>query len=263
MSILQILVCAGTDPTNGAGLGADILTLSSLGAHPLGIVTAVTAQDTFGVHAVDVLQEEQIRRQWNVLVQDANPSAVKWGMLGSSGNLFALVECVNQLPNDVPVIIDPVLASGRGDVLATEALCAAYMDMKISKKRVIFTPNYIEFLSLMKCSHDEPISKNLINLFFERQNAIEWLLIKGTHANTEFIRHQAWGRNGEYYEINCSRLAGEFHGSGCTFASALALFLGKRASFLEAFKRAHGYVLKSIQNAYSVGHGQKIPNRLM
>ncbi len=255
-----IVVCAATDPTNGAGLGGDILTIQSLGAYPVSVVTGVTVQDTVGVVAVHTLSIDIVQAQWQCLVSDIPPHAVKWGMLGSIETFQVLRTAVRQLKDSVPVVIDPVLASGRGDRLADEATRAAYCALDLPQKNVVLTPNYKEFYSIMNAPHDAPL-ESLVQTFFESKGSPGWLLLKGVHAPTKQVVHRLWSKKGESLSIECSRLEGEFHGSGCTFASALAVFLARGESVPNAVISTQSYVLNTLETAYHLGKGQYLPAR--
>src|SRR5512139_2424266 len=116
-----VLTFAASDPTGGAGLQADILTLASLGCHPLSVVTAVTVQDTAGVEGVLPLDAEWVADQARALLEDMPVAAFKLGMLGSIEAISAIAEVISDYP-DIPVVLDPVLASGRGDQFADEEM---------------------------------------------------------------------------------------------------------------------------------------------
>ena len=109
-----VLVFAAADPTGGAGLQADLLTLSSMGCHALSVITAITVQDTVGVEDIHALDAELVAAQARAVLEDMPVAAFKIGMLGSVENIAAIAEIVADYP-DVPLILDPVLASGRGD----------------------------------------------------------------------------------------------------------------------------------------------------
>ena len=113
-----VLTFAASDPSGGAGLQADLLTLASMGCHPLSVVTAITVQDTRGVEGVLALDAEWVADQARCLLEDMPVDAFKIGVLGSVESIAAIAEIVSDYP-DVPLVLDPVLASGRGDELAT------------------------------------------------------------------------------------------------------------------------------------------------
>jgi hydroxymethylpyrimidine/phosphomethylpyrimidine kinase len=137
-----VLVFAASDPSGGAGLQADILTLSSMGCHPLSALTAVTVQDTLGVEQVLALDAEWVADQARCVLEDMPVSVFKLGMLGSVEVIAAIAEVVSDYP-EVPLVLDPVLASGRGDELVTEDMVAAMRELLIPQTTVL-TPNSLE-----------------------------------------------------------------------------------------------------------------------
>ena len=118
-----VLTFAASDPSGGAGMQADILTLASMGCHPLSVITAITVQDTLGVEGVQAIDADWVADQARCLLEDMPVDAFKIGVLGSVENIAAIAEIVSDYP-DVPLILDPVLASGRGDELASDEMTA-------------------------------------------------------------------------------------------------------------------------------------------
>src|SRR5437867_9332732 len=114
-----VLAFAASDPSGGAGIQADILTLASMGCHPLTVLTAITVQDTLGVEGVLPLDAEWVADQARCLLEDMPVDAFKIGVLGSVENITTIAEILSDYP-DVPLILDPVLASGPGDALASD-----------------------------------------------------------------------------------------------------------------------------------------------
>ena len=117
-----VMVFAATDPTGGAGLQADIMTLASMGCHPVSVVTAITVQDTMGVDGVLPIDGEWVSDQARCILEDMPVAAFKIGVLGSLEAVAAVAEVVSDYP-EIPLILDPVLASGRGDELARKTCC--------------------------------------------------------------------------------------------------------------------------------------------
>ena len=137
-----VLVFAATDPSGGAGLQADIMTLSSMGCHPLSVVTAVTIQDTMGVDDVSSIEAEWVSDQARCVLEDMPVAAFKIGLLGSIEQIAAIAEVVSDYP-EVPLVLDPVLASGRGDELVTEEMVVALKELLIPQTTIL-TPNSLE-----------------------------------------------------------------------------------------------------------------------
>ena len=137
-----VLTFAASDPTGGAGLQADILTLASLGCHPLSVVTAITVQDTAGVEGVLPIDAEWVADQARALLEDMPVAAFKLGMMGSVEIIAAIAEVISDYP-DIPVVLDPVLASGRGDQFADEEMIEAMIGLLLPQTTLL-TPNSLE-----------------------------------------------------------------------------------------------------------------------
>ena len=137
-----VMTFAATDPTGAAGIQADILTLASMGCHPLSVVTALTIQDTAGVEAVLAMDSDWVSDQARALLEDVPVAAFKLGLLGSVETIATIAEIISDYP-DIPLILDPVLASGRGDQLADEEMVAAMIDLLLPQTTVL-TPNSLE-----------------------------------------------------------------------------------------------------------------------
>jgi len=125
-----VLAFAATDPTSGAGMQADLLTLSSMGCHALSVVTAITVQDTAGVGGVLAIDSDWVEEQARRVLEDMPVAAFKIGLAGSLENISVIAEIVSDYP-DVPLVLDPVLSSGRGDELATEEMLCALRDLLV------------------------------------------------------------------------------------------------------------------------------------
>src|SRR5258708_7012889 len=133
-----VLAFAAADPTGGAGVQADLLTLASMGCHALSVITAITAQATVGVETLHAMDSDGVVDQARLVLEDMPVAAFKVGMVGSIENIAAIAEVVSDYP-DVPLIFDPVLASGRGDELATEDMISAMCEL-LRPRPTILTP---------------------------------------------------------------------------------------------------------------------------
>src|SRR4029453_8965584 len=127
-----VLTFAASDPSGGAGIQADVLTLASMGCHPLSVITAITVQDTLGVEGLQPLAAEWVRDQARFLLEDMPVDAFKIGVLGSVENIAAIAEILADYP-DVPLVLDPVLASGRGDELASDEMLHALRELLLPR----------------------------------------------------------------------------------------------------------------------------------
>lgn len=256
-----VLVFAGTDPTGGAGLQADVLTLASLGCHALSVVTAITVQDTVGVDDFLPIDADWIADQARGVLEDMPVAAIKIGMLGSVEAVAAIAEVVSDYP-DIPLVLDPVLSSGRGDSLASEELIEALRDLLLPQTTVL-TPNSIEARRLAEdpdADSDDPdlaeCARRLIDL------GSEYVLITGAHEQGPRVANTLYNTRGVVHRLHWERLPGSFHGSGCTLASALAGFLALGQDIAEAAREAQDYTYQTLKNAYRPGMGQFIPDRL-
>jgi hydroxymethylpyrimidine/phosphomethylpyrimidine kinase len=254
-----VLAIAATDPSGGAGLQADILTLSSMGCHPLSVVTAITVQDTVGVEELLPLDPEWVAAQARCVLEDMPVAAFKIGLLGSIEIIATIAEVVSDYP-DIPLVLDPVLASGRGDELATDEMVSALKELLIPQTTVI-TPNSIEARRLTQEDENEhpelaECAKRIISM------GCEYVLITGTHENSPQVVNTLYDQNGMVRSDPWRRLSGSFHGSGCTLASAVAATLANGLSIAEAVKDAQEYTWHSLKSAFRPGMGQFIPDRL-
>ena len=154
----SVMTFAATDPSSGAGLQADLLTFASIGCHPLSVVTGITVQDTVGVENVMSLDADWVDEQARTILEDMQVMAFKIGMIGSVENVAVIAEIVADYP-DVPLLIDPVLSSGRGDELATDNVQAAMLDLLIPQATLI-TPNSIEARRLAFYNDDSDEAEN-------------------------------------------------------------------------------------------------------
>jgi hydroxymethylpyrimidine/phosphomethylpyrimidine kinase len=256
-----VLTFAATDPSGGAGLQADILTLSSMGCHALSVVTAVTVQDTVGVEDVLALDPEWVADQARCVLEDMPVTVFKIGLLGSVEIIAAIAEVVSDYP-EVPLVLDPVLSSGRGDELATDEMVAAMRELLIPQTTLI-TPNSMEARRLAVDDGDdsddlslEESARRILTL------GCEYVLITGTHENTVQVVNVLYSQEGVVRSDSWQRLPGAYHGSGCTLASAIAATVANGLAISEAVRDAQEYTWQTLSSGYRPGMGQHIPDRL-
>lgn len=251
-----VLAIAASDPTGGAGLQADLLTLAALGCHPVTVVTAITVQDTRGVEAMTALDADWVARQARVLLADVRVRAIKLGVLGSAVNAVAVAEILDRMP-DLPVVLDPVLASGRGDALADDALLEV-LRARLVPRADVLTPNLPELRRLADAPEEAPREACVAKLF---ALGARHLLVTGTHADTDEVVNTLHAPSGVLAEDRWPRLAGSFHGSGCTLASALAAQLAHGRALPEAAREAQRYTWQALEAGFAAGAGQRLPDR--
>jgi hydroxymethylpyrimidine/phosphomethylpyrimidine kinase len=254
-----VLAFAATDPSGGAGLQADVLTLASMGCHPLSVVTAATIQDTMGVEDIMALDPEWVADQARCVLEDMPVTAIKIGVIGSIENITAIAEVVSDYP-EVPLVLDPVLASGRGDEFATDEMITALRELLIPQTTII-TPNSIEARRLVQEDGEEDLdlaecARRLLAL------GCEFVLITGTHENTTQVVNTLYSQEGVVRTDSWERLPGSYHGSGCTLASAIAATIANGLNISDAVKDAQEYTWQTLKAAFRPGMGQHIPDRL-
>jgi hydroxymethylpyrimidine/phosphomethylpyrimidine kinase len=254
-----VLTFAASDPSGGAGIQADILTFASMGCHPLSVVTAITVQDTLGVEGLLALDAEWVADQARCLLEDMPVDAFKIGVLGSVESITAIAEILSDYP-DVPVILDPVQASGRGDELASDDMTRAMRELLLPLTTIV-TPNSMEARRLAETDEDDAPT---LAACAERLLAtgVEYVLITGTHEPTPQVVNTLYGKGGVVRADTWQRLPGSYHGSGCTLASAIAAMLANGLEVPEAVREAQDYTWHTLQKAYRPGMGQFLPDRL-
>ena len=241
-----VLVFAGLDPSGGAGIAADIEAIAAQGAHALPVITALTVQDNNRVHEVQPVDSALLLRQARALAASVEISAVKIGIPGSAANARAIAEVLGQLRErqpQLPVVLDPVLASGAGDALGRGDAVAALAPLLALA--TVLVPNLPEAEALAGALACSPCKH---------------LLLTGGHGKGATVVN-TWHTADQQWEWEWPRLEGEFHGSGCTLAAAIAARLALGDAVGPALDRAQAYCHQTLAHAYSIGPGQRIPRR--
>jgi len=246
----RILVIAGSDSGGGAGIQADIKTVTMLGGHAATAVTAITAQNTVGVTAIHPVPAEMVLAQIEAIISDIGVDAVKIGMIGSAftaSQVAARLEKLKAEQPGIPIVFDPVMVATSGGVLADEPTVAAFG--RLMDVATIATPNLPELKRLT--SEEDPVAAAL-HLVGQHGCAV---LIKGGHeegdaladALIETDNMTSW--QGQRIDTTST------HGTGCTLASAIALFLAQGASLSDAVARAREFVRVALHAAPGIGEG--------
>ncbi|MDH4396777.1 MAG: hydroxymethylpyrimidine/phosphomethylpyrimidine kinase [Limnobacter sp.] len=250
-----VLTFSASDPTAGAGMQADLLTVSAMGAHALTVLTGMTAQNTSGVSRFEPCSADWVQAQVDCLMLDApRIRAIKAGVLGSVDNLRVLVNVVNQCAQ-APLVLDPVMASGRGDALGMPVVFDT-MKAELFPHVTLLTPNWPEAKALTGKRTAPSAAKYLLDL------GCKAVLIKGEHVKSDNVVNRLYLASGETFDFPCERLPGQYHGSGCTLASACAAALAQGMDLADAVELALGFTWSSLQRALKVGKGQLIPDRM-
>lgn len=243
-----VLVIGGVDPSGGAGLAADIQTLTALAAHPAPVASVVTAQDTRGLARSEPLAAELVAAQARAVFTDMAVAAVKLGALGSAAIGRAVAGLLAGFGG--PVVTDPVLGAAGGGALAEPELLEVYRETLLPRSRIA-TPNRSEFEAL----GGEPALAGWL------AHGLAACLVTGGDDTGPRVHHVLYTAR-QRREIDAGvRLAGSFHGSGCTLASAIAARLAHGDGIEEAVAGAERFVRRALDRAFAPGRGQEIPGR--
>lgn len=259
-----VMVFAASDPTGGAGLQADVMTLASMGCHPLSVVTALTVQDTAGVEDVLPIDGGWVADQARAVLEDMPVAAFKLGLLGSVEAIAAIAEILSDYP-DIPCVFDPVLTSGRGDALASEEIIDAMIELLLPLTTIL-TPNSLEVRRLALAGGDDDEDPEDAPALAECARRLvvagcDYVLVTGSHEGTAQVVNTLYGSHGAVRSDNWERLPGSFHGSGCTLASAIAANLAVGLDMGEAVRDAQDYTWQTLAAGFRPGMGQHIPDR--
>ncbi|MFZ4111086.1 MAG: bifunctional hydroxymethylpyrimidine kinase/phosphomethylpyrimidine kinase [Polymorphobacter sp.] len=247
----RILVIAGSDSGGGAGIQADIKTITLLGGYAMTAVTAVTVQNTFGVSAIHAIPPEIVAAQIRACIDDIGVDAIKIGMLGSAGVIEAVADALAGVA--VPVVLDPVMVAKGGasliDYDAAEALVRRLLPLA-----AVVTPNTPELVELTDTEIEDATDALLAaqELLAAGPRAV---LAKGGHLPGDTLTDWLVTRGG-HIAFSAQRVASRHtHGTGCTLASALACGLGQGLALEAAVIRARAFVAQGIAQAPGLGGG--------
>lgn len=243
------LTIAGSDPTGGAGLQADLKVFRSFNVHGLSVVSAITAQDTEGVNAISPVDRDSLEKQLRVLLGDIKPDALKTGMLYSGWAVEIIGKTVKEfsLKN---LVIDPVTVSSSGVSLVDSGTLDSLKDALFPFSKVI-TPNIYEasVLSGIMIDNKENMEEAAKIL---KDMGPEVVVITGGHLEGTALDLYY---DGEFHYVEGEKIRGEYHGTGCAFSAAVTALLALGHSPLESIRRAKEFVNKAIRNAYHPGRG--------
>jgi len=250
-----VLVFAGTDPSGGAGIQADIETLASMGCHAATVVTTVTVQDTHNVHKSQPIASTIIAEQARAILQDMPVSAIKLGLLGSTECVDVVREIMLEHP-EIPVVLDPILTAGGGTELASQELMRE-IAIKLFPLVTVLTPNSLEARQLaVEADNLDACAHKLL------ESGCEYVLITGSHEHSQQVCNRLYSDQQLVEKFVWERLPGAYHGSGCTLSVAIAGLLAQDIDPVAAIYQAQQYTWEALKHAYRVGMGQLIPNRL-
>ncbi len=240
--IPSALTIAGSDPSGGAGLQADLKTFHQFGVYGQAVVTLVTVQNTRGVLAVHSLDPALVLAQLHAVLSDIRPGALKTGALGSDALVAALAA---DAPTwQIPFVLDPVLFSKNGTRL-TDA-----NPSPLFRYATLLTPNLPEARALTGFDDPRDAARSL------HQQGARSVLIKGGHGDSDRVMDLLF-HEGQFHEFAAPRISTRHtHGTGCTFSAAIAALLATGLPLLSAIERAKAYITEAIRTNPGLGQGQ-------
>ena len=255
MGIGRVLIIAGSDSGGGAGIQGDLKTVQALGGYGMTAITALTAQNTQGVFGIHPVPDDFIAQQIDLCLSDIGADAIKTGMLHSAGVIDTIAA---HLPKDAPLVVDPVMvAKGGSPLLAAEALNA--LKTKLIPRATLITPNLPEAELLLGRRIDTG-GDNVPDMLRAAQELLaldaQAVLLKGGHASGAELTDILMTRDHPPVFFTTRRIETRHtHGTGCTFASAIATGIAQKLPLTAAVTRAHAYVQDAIRRAPGLGQG--------
>ncbi|OZG70040.1 hypothetical protein BTA51_27965 [Hahella sp. CCB-MM4] len=261
----RVLSIGGLDPSGGAGIHADVKTINSLGGHATSLVTTHTVQDSQRVYAHYPVDTAILHAQLEKLFEDCPPQVIKVGALGNSEITLWLGDVFNGVAKNTFKVLDPVLSAGGGGSLSGHRQLEALKDHVLPHIDLL-TPNTLELSNITGLNNETEAVQHLFKL------GVRHVLITGGHEpDQKHIRNRCYSNSTKppslgdhltYQEWQLSRVKGEFHGTGCTLASAIATLIGKGFPLHQAIETSQQWLTERVSSAYRVGHGQSYLNFL-
>lgn len=252
---LPVVLCfSGLDPSGGAGIQADIESISSHGCMAAPIVTVATVQDSRDVISFSPMPAELIVEQARAVLEDMPISVIKIGMVGSAEIAEAIYSVLNDYP-DIKVVYDPVFSTEKDGALSTPDLVDCVRELLLPKTYIL-TPNIFEVHELAPGS-DTPAAAAMGLL----ETECDYILLTGTHGKTPDVVHTLYANHRELKQFHYERLPHKYHGSGCTLTASIAALLAIGQEPIGAIHHALDYTHKTLVNGRRIGMGQFHPNR--
>ncbi|MHC5211934.1 MAG: bifunctional hydroxymethylpyrimidine kinase/phosphomethylpyrimidine kinase [Planctomycetota bacterium] len=253
------LTIAGSDPSGGAGLQADLKVFMAFGLSGAAVPTAITVQSATGVRSFEALSGSLVTRQLNALLVDLKPAAVKVGMLGSGDVVRAVARALAPLARRrIPIVVDPVLASSDGRRLLPERDVPVFLRQLVPLATLI-TPNLAEAAELASVSEKDVRGRTDHVVSTLLRSGAKAVLIKGGHVRSAEAT-DVLGTRDELVLYSLPRVPNRrrVHGTGCALSSAVTALLGQGRSLEDAVQGAKEYVHSALASARHVGRGARV-----
>lgn len=251
-----VLCFSGLDPSGGAGLQADIETLQSLGCHCAPVATVLTVQDTVNASEARPVAPELMVAQARAVLADLRVRCCKIGLTGGADSIRAIGGLLREF-REIPIVLDPVSAAGGGFTFQDAGALAALRETLLPLTTVL-TPNTMESMTIATAESPESAAAAIL------QSGCQNVLLTGGHASGPVVLNRWYRREGpevKAQDFHWTRLGHEYHGSGCTLASAVAGFLALGCGLEEALRQAQEFAWRSLGRAWQAGKGQHLPDR--
>ncbi|ODN42409.1 bifunctional hydroxymethylpyrimidine kinase/phosphomethylpyrimidine kinase [Piscirickettsia litoralis] len=252
----RVLTIAGSDSGGGAGIQADLKTFSALGCYGMSVISAITAQNTLAVSAVDVVKPEMVKAQFDMVMGDIGADAIKIGMLANAEITKVVIDCIRSIPVDIPVIFDPVLVATSGDVLTQ------LDNLELFKQLIgdcsLITPNLVEAGVLAGCTVESQTDMEHVAKLMVEVLGAKAVLVKGGHLTGDMLGDLLYWQNHAVWFQHEKIPTKNTHGTGCTLSSAIAANMAKGHPLNVAVENAIDFLQGAIVKgeAYSLGKGQ-------
>jgi len=251
-----VLAIAGSDSGGGAGIQADIKTITMMGGFATTAITAITAQNTCGVHAIAPVMPEIVSAQIKAVLDDFDVAAVKIGMLSDVETMRAVAEALEQ-GKPMQCVVDPVMVATSGSRLMQENATAFFME-RILPRATVLTPNLPE-AEIMTGRTIVTLEDMIEAAHLLRKQGAEAVLVKGGHLRSQILTDILVSARG-IHRFSAERIeTAATHGTGCTLSSAIATCAAQGDELIDAVDRARTYVREAMMSAPSLGRGKAGP----
>lgn len=256
MRYTTVLTIAGSDSGGGAGIQADIKTISAIGCYSASAITAITAQNTCGVNAIQTLSPQIVKEQIESVATDIEIDAIKIGMVSEPDIIEVISDFIKDI-NNIPIVFDPVLVSTSGHIL-TQSNTIDLITTQIIPYCTLVTPNIFEAERLTNISIST--EEDMINACYEIQRyGCQNVLIKGGHSNSDIITDILISKD-KIFKFSATKILSQnTHGTGCTLSSAIASYLALGNTLPDAVEKGKTFITNAIKSGKDVktgkGHG--------
>jgi len=247
-----VLVIAGHDPSGGAGIQADIESIANAGCHAATIITSLTAQNTKEVLDIIPQKPAPFRKQIRLILEDMEIASCKIGMIGDVQLIDIIQSELSKM--NIPIVLDPVMGSTSGRSFANDNICKKMLS-SLLPITTLTTPNGGEARALSNSTDLNTAANKLL------EYGASSVLITGTDEDTDNVTNLFYTANNSPIEYHWERLAGTFHGSGCTLSSRIAALLALGNDLKTSVEDAQAYTWNTLKHGLKLGCGQAQPNR--